>query len=159
MAMADRIGVMDEGRLEQVGSPEEIYRRPATRFVADFIGESNFVEVRRGADGSVVAGDGSRVACPPPAGDWERATLMVRPESVRVTAGNGHHAGLVGTVVGSSFLGSFSRVAVQCDALGMPIIAALQADAAAPLEHDAAATVSWSPQDAVVLDPHMDNEE
>jgi spermidine/putrescine ABC transporter ATP-binding subunit len=159
MAMADRIAVMNEGRLEQVGSPEEIYRRPATRFVADFIGESNFLEVRRGADGSVVTRDGSRVACPPPVGDWERATLMVRPESVRVTAGNGNHAGLVGTVVGSSFLGSFSRVAVQCEALGAPIIAALQAEAAAPLEHNAPATVNWSPQDAVVLDPHMDNEE
>jgi spermidine/putrescine ABC transporter ATP-binding subunit len=159
MAMADRIGVMNEGRLEQVGSPEEIYRRPATRFVADFIGESNFVEVSRAQDGSVVAGDGSRVACPPPEGDWQRATLMVRPESVRVIAGNGHPAGLVGTVVGSSFLGSFSRVAVQCEALGMPIIAALQAEAAAPLQNNATASVSWSPQDAVVLDPHMDNEE
>ena len=159
MAMADRIGVMNEGRLEQVGSPEEIYRRPATRFVADFIGESNFLEVTRSADGSVVAVDGSRVACPPPEGNWRRATLMVRPESVRVIAGNGHPAGLVGTVVGSSFLGSFSRVAVKCEVLGMPIMAALQADAAAPLQNNATATVSWSPQDAVVLDPHTDNEE
>ncbi|MGZ4170727.1 MAG: ABC transporter ATP-binding protein [Solirubrobacteraceae bacterium] len=159
MALADRIGVMNEGRLEQVGSPEEIYRRPATRFVADFIGESNFLEVSRAADGSVVARDGSRVACPPPVGGWQRATLMVRPESVRVIAGNGNHAGLVGRVVGSSVLGSFSRVAVQCEALGAPIIAALQADAVAPLADNATATVSWSPQDAVVLDPHMDNEE
>ena len=157
MAMADRIGVMNEGRLEQVGSPEEIYRRPATRFVADFIGESNFVEVRRTTDGSVVARDGSPVPCPSPVGDWQRATLMVRPESVRVIAGNGHPAGLVGTVVASSFLGSFSRVAVQCEALGAPITAALQADAAAPLANNATATVSWSPQDAVVLDPHKDN--
>jgi spermidine/putrescine transport system ATP-binding protein len=159
MAMADRIGVMNEGRLEQVGAPEEIYRRPATRFVADFIGESNFLEVTRTADGSVVLGDGSVVPCPPPDGEWRRATLMVRPESVRVNAGNGRHAGLVGMVVGSSFLGSFSRVAVQCEALGTPIIAALTGAAAAPLAANATATVSWSPQDAVVLDPHMDNEE
>jgi spermidine/putrescine ABC transporter ATP-binding subunit len=157
MAMADRIGVMNEGRLEQVGSPEEIYRRPATRFVADFIGESNFLEVRRAADGSVVAGDGSPVPCASPVGDWQRATLMVRPECVRVIAGNGHPAGLVGTVVASSFLGSFSRVAVQCEALGAPIMAALPADAAAPLANNATATVSWSPQDAVVLDPDKDN--
>ncbi|MGZ4313344.1 MAG: ABC transporter ATP-binding protein, partial [Solirubrobacteraceae bacterium] len=65
MAMADRIGVMNEGRLEQVGSPEEIYRRPATRFVADFIGGSNFLAVSRAGDGSVVARVGSRVAWPP----------------------------------------------------------------------------------------------
>jgi spermidine/putrescine ABC transporter ATP-binding subunit len=157
MAMAERIGVMNEGRLEQVGTPEEIYRRPATRFVADFIGESNFLEVRRTTDGSVVARDGSPVACPAPVGDWQRATLMVRPESIRVVAGNGHQAGLVGTIVGSSFLGSFSRVAVQCEALGTTIIAALQADAAAPLANNATATISWSSQDAVVLDPHKGN--
>ena len=53
MAMADRIAVMNEGRIEQIGTPEEIYRRPASRFVADFIGESNFLEVERGSDGRV----------------------------------------------------------------------------------------------------------
>ena len=47
MAMADRIAVMNEGRIEQIGTPEEIYRRPSSRFVADFIGESNFLEVER----------------------------------------------------------------------------------------------------------------
>ena len=53
MTMADRIAVMEEGRIEQIGMPEEIYRRPASRFVADFIGESNFLEVERGSDGTV----------------------------------------------------------------------------------------------------------
>ena len=153
MAMADRIAVMNEGRLEQIGTPEEIYRRPATRFVADFIGESNFLDVERGEDGRVVARDGSLVACPAQAGQWRRATLMVRPESVQVVAGNGHVSGLEGKVVTSSFLGSFTRVAVQCDAAGTPIMAALQAGAAAQFADDATATVTWSPEDAVVLDP------
>jgi spermidine/putrescine transport system ATP-binding protein len=153
MAMADRIAVMNEGRLEQVGTPEEIYKRPASRFVADFIGESNFLEVERGQDGRVVARDGSVVACPVPAGEWRRATLMVRPEAVQVVAGNGHRAGLSGKVVTSSFLGSFTRVAVQCEAAGTPIMAALQAGAAAQFTEDATATVTWSPEDAVVLDP------
>jgi spermidine/putrescine transport system ATP-binding protein len=153
MAMADRIAVMNEGRLEQVGSPEEIYRSPTSRFVADFIGESNFLDVERGADGRVVTKDGSPVACAEPSGDWRQATLMVRPEAVQVIAGNGHRAGLVGKVVTSSFLGSFTRVAVQCDAVSTPIMAAMTGGDAAGLEKNETATVSWSPQDAVVLDP------
>ena len=53
MTMADRIAVMNEGRIEQIGTAEEIYRRPTSRFVADFIGESNFAEVEF-VDGAVV---------------------------------------------------------------------------------------------------------
>ena len=53
MAMADRIAVMNEGRVEQMGQPSEIYRQPASRFVADFIGESNFIAVEW-HDGAVV---------------------------------------------------------------------------------------------------------
>jgi spermidine/putrescine transport system ATP-binding protein len=153
MAMADRIAVMNEGRIEQVGTPEEIYRRPASRFVADFIGESNFLEVQRAGDGRVVAGDGSSVACSPPSGDWRRATLMIRPEDVRLMEGNGHREGLTGRVVRSSFLGSFTRVAIQCDGADAQIMAALQGGAAGPLQENATATVTWSPEDAVVLDP------
>lgn len=125
MAMADRIAVMNNGRIEQVGTPEEIYRRPASRFVADFIGESNFLAVERGQDGRVLTRGGSVVACSPPSSDWRRATLMVRPEAVNVLAGNGHQGGLVGRVVRSSFLGSFTRVTVQCDAADAQIMAAL----------------------------------
>jgi spermidine/putrescine transport system ATP-binding protein len=155
MAMADRIAVMNEGRIEQIGTPEEIYRRPESRFVADFIGESNFLEVERGSDGRVVARDGSILPCSAPPGDWKRATLMIRPESVQIVAGNGHKEGLAGRVVRSSFLGSFTRVAVQCDTAGAQIMAALQGGAASQLQEDTTATVTWSAQDAVVLDPHQ----
>jgi ABC-type Fe3+/spermidine/putrescine transport system ATPase subunit len=144
---------MNEGRVEQVGTPEEIYRRPSSRFVADFIGESNFLEVERSGEGEVKAKDGSRVACAPLDGEWQRATLMIRPEDVQVMAGNGHREGLTGKVVRSSFLGSFTRVAVQCDSADAQIMAALQGGAASQLEENATATVTWAPQDAVVLDP------
>jgi spermidine/putrescine ABC transporter ATP-binding subunit len=153
MAMADRIAVMNEGRIEQIGTPEEIYRRPASRFVADFIGESNFLEVERDGHDKVVALDGSEVPCQPPAGEWRTATLMIRPEDVQVLAGNGHRTGLAGKVVRSAFLGSFTRVAVQCDTAGAQIMAALQGGAASQIEENATATVTWAAQDAVVLDP------
>jgi spermidine/putrescine transport system ATP-binding protein len=153
MAMADRIAVMNEGRIEQIGTPEEIYRRPASRFVADFIGESNFLDIERDGRNRVVARDGSQVPCQPPAGEWRTATLMIRPEDVQVLAGNGHREGLTGTVVRSAFLGSFTRVAVQCETAETQIMAALQGGAASQLEENATATVTWAAQDAVVLDP------
>ena len=57
MTMADRIAVMNEGRIEQIGTAEEIYRRPTSRFVADFIGESNFADVEFVNGGVVTARD------------------------------------------------------------------------------------------------------
>ena len=62
MSMADRIAVMNDGRVEQLGTPEEIYRRPASRFVADFIGDSNFFTATVDG-GSAELADGSRVPC------------------------------------------------------------------------------------------------
>jgi iron(III) transport system ATP-binding protein len=94
LSMADRIAVMEMGRLVQVGSPEGLYRRPATRFVAEFLGETNFITgTVRGSDAS-----GVRVETPagllhaePPAspapggaGVGAEALLSIRPEAVRV---------------------------------------------------------------------------
>src|SRR5437667_3654093 len=80
MAMADRIAVLKAGHIEQVGSPFEIYRRPSSRFVADFIGESNFFEASLdgGASGTVALTDGTRVACADASGPQggRRATRM-----------------------------------------------------------------------------------
>ncbi len=77
MALADRIAVMDGGAVRQVGTPEEIYLRPASRFVADFIGESNIVEGRL-EGGAFHADDGFIAPCPAdtPA---DAVALVVRP--------------------------------------------------------------------------------
>ena len=63
MSMATRIAVLNDGRIEQIGTPSEIYHRPTSRFVADFIGESNFLEVHGDgeASGVVRLADGRRV--------------------------------------------------------------------------------------------------
>ncbi len=83
MSIADRIVVMNEGRIEQIGPPPAIYEQPATRFVADFIGRVNFLA------GRVVGGKGllldKSFALPP--GDWPEGTALVcaiRPERVRI---------------------------------------------------------------------------
>ena len=81
LTMSDRIGVMSAGKLQQVGSPKEIYNHPVNRFVASFIGETNFLPATREGDlyrldcGITVAG---------PASNASRVTLTVRPEQVRL---------------------------------------------------------------------------
>jgi iron(III) transport system ATP-binding protein len=101
MTLSDRIVVMNEGRIEQIGSPTEIYRQPQTRFVADFIGRANFVEgtVRERRDGQLVVDAlGATLTVPAAKGDFHQdqaATLVVRPEMVRIDVPESHVEGIV----------------------------------------------------------------
>ncbi len=145
MSMADRIAVMSDGRIEQLGTPEEVYRRPASRFVADFIGDSNFFDATVERDVAQL-GDGSKVPC---SGGSGHATLMVRPEAIRFEP---HGAGsLDGRVVQTSFMGSHVRVAVETGAAEAAVIVALHDATAAPTAGSAVA-LSWSPDDGIVLE-------
>ena len=165
MSMATRIAVLNDGRIEQVGRPDEIYHRPKSRFVADFIGESNFVEVeaRRTdeqvaylADGQAVPADVSSL------NGSRRSTLMVRPESIRVFRHDAPPASLKGRVVQTSFLGNQTRVAVACDAIPVPITASLfgrERLAARDLTPDMEVSLWWEPDDAVLLNEQQAQEE
>ncbi|MGO2860494.1 MAG: ABC transporter ATP-binding protein [Brevibacterium sp.] len=91
MTMGDRVVVMNEGRIEQVGTPRELYNSPATLFVAAFIGSPtmNLIPAKRGADGTAV-GAGVSVALPrdlPESG--EDIVLGIRPEDLAVSPGEG----------------------------------------------------------------------
>ena len=87
LALANRIAVMRAGKVEQIGSPVEIYERPASRFVAGFVGATNMIEGRIMRDGhaSFVAPFGplKRAECALP--DGARAALSLRPEQIAVT--------------------------------------------------------------------------
>ena len=107
MALSDVVVVMNAGRIEQAGPPDEIYRRPASRFVADFIGRANFLHA------DVLAADGENVeislmetSLTIPAGAGHRpggtAVIVARPESVRIGEGD-----LRAKIKGSTFLGSY----------------------------------------------------
>jgi iron(III) transport system ATP-binding protein len=105
MALSDVVVVMRDGRVEQFGPPDEVYRRPTSRFVADFIGRANFLdaEVVASDDGALdVSVLGQRMRVPAAARQriGETATLVVRPESIRLGSGD-----LRATVRRSSFLG------------------------------------------------------
>ena len=84
MAIADRIGVMNQGRLEQLGSAEDLYRRPASRFVAGFIGKCNLIEGRSVAPGRFETRDGRALHFAGGTGAAASA-LCFRPENARLT--------------------------------------------------------------------------
>lgn len=89
--MSDRIAIMRAGRIEQVGAAEEIYARPISRFIAEFMGEVNLFDIKRASDGTLHAPDlriadglkGDGIAPTP----GEHGALMVRPEFVRFLSG------------------------------------------------------------------------
>jgi iron(III) transport system ATP-binding protein len=112
LSLADTVAVMDHGTLEQVGSPEQIYHQPATRFVADFVGHSNFPPVTVRGDGKVeLAGQEISVLGRYPAG---AARLFCRPEDLQI----GHHQEpnlLMAMVEGLEFLGPVRRVTLRLE--------------------------------------------
>lgn len=108
LAVADRVGVMREGRIDQIGPPEELYSRPATAFVADFVGLSNRVPAHlRSGTVDVLGAAVGLLGVAQPDGP---ATALVRPEDL-VFAGEG----TAGSVVSTSFLGSLRRTLVQLE--------------------------------------------
>jgi putative spermidine/putrescine transport system ATP-binding protein len=85
MTMADRIVVMGDKRIQQVGTPIEIYRNPANTFVADFIGTSNLLPAQVAGTGVRMMGHDVRVRdLPPGLGEGAAVTLLVRPEEMHV---------------------------------------------------------------------------
>lgn len=113
LSISDRIAVMERGRVAQMGTPDEIYYAPTSRYVADFIGLANFMDVEvNGVDSVHLGGASVPVKT---RGMTGPATLMVRPEAVRITAGDipGATGLLKGTVHRRSFLGSMARYWVE----------------------------------------------
>ena len=142
MALSDVVVVMDAGRIEQSGAPDEIYRRPASRFVADFIGRANFLEgeVLSVANESVTAsllGVPMEVPAGPGHSPGSVATVVVRPEAIRVGVGE-----LRATVRGSTFLGSFVEYEL---AVGAQLITAVDGEWMSRGLHAPGEEVAWAP--------------
>ncbi|WP_165069342.1 ABC transporter ATP-binding protein [Marisediminicola senii] len=108
LAVADRVAVMREGTIEQIGTPEQLYATPSTAFVADFVGLSNRVPgVLAGERVTVLGTALELLGDPQPDG---AVFALVRPEDIRLT-----DSGIPATVVASSFLGSLRRTQVRTD--------------------------------------------
>ncbi|WP_420995806.1 putative 2-aminoethylphosphonate ABC transporter ATP-binding protein [Cupriavidus sp. 30B13] len=119
MAMADRIAVMDGGRIAQVGTPGEIYERPASAFVAEFIGQANWLSGRRSGRDTFSVGEVELAVSPSRAGDApEHATrLCCRPEAVRLHPAEGEPNRLLARIVDETYLGSRYRLMLEADRL------------------------------------------
>lgn len=122
LVMSDRIGVMDHGVLRQVGTPEEIYDRPADRFVADFIGDTNFLHCRvleqsNGTARVQVAGLTMTAASDQSLTDNSNAYLAIRPEKVQMYAPdalrNPDEERFAGVIVEEVFMGTDTRYVVE----------------------------------------------
>ena len=113
LSMADRVGVMRAGRLEQVADPAELYSRPATAFVAEFVGTMNRLPAELGAQSvngaSTVTVLGTTVPAQPGGPDSGPVDALIRPENLTVKAAEGGN----GIVTNRTFLGAVTRVAVR----------------------------------------------
>jgi spermidine/putrescine transport system ATP-binding protein len=173
LVMSDRLAVMSLGKVEQIGFPEDIYERPATRFVAGFIGTSNIIEAavtgRAGDFLQIEAAPGDRLLVAPPKGrsisPGEMLAFTVRPEKLRVVAESEPVAEklctIAGTVVDVVYQGVSTQLVVQTDA-GTTLVAFRQnservSDAGVP---GTRARLVWDPEFNVVLadEPTLDKE-
>ena len=114
MAIADRVAVMNHGRVEQIARPLELYEQPTTRFAATFVGSRNALELPV-MNGRIQLGGAFDM--PAPAGATDRAVAFFRPEDVDVsTDGSGHQA----TLEVKIFLGATTRLQLVTDVDGRP---------------------------------------
>jgi putative spermidine/putrescine transport system ATP-binding protein len=151
LATSDRVVVMSEGNIEQVGTPEQIYERPANRFVANFVGRANLfdAEIRHTANGIAaveVAGLGQMQAVDDH-GQPGRVTVLVRPHRLEVSAaGRNEPHGTVDSVV---YVGDSIEYSVRVGAKAVAVQSV--AGSHSRLERGTPVRLSWQSQDALVL--------
>lgn len=118
--MSDRIAVMCDGRVEQLSDPRTLYERPATAFVAEFIGVSNLLDLtcshRMGGLATMELGGGQRLLAPDPGGGEGHLRITVRPERIKLDPPEHEHWSRVrGTVADAVYLGSMTQLIVELD--------------------------------------------
>jgi len=131
MSMGDRLVVIDGGRIQQIGFPQDLYRTPRNRFVASFIGRANLMEGRLEGEGSrFVTRSGLSIACARSAPD--AGSLMIRPEAVEILDGSTSGVNVFpATVEVVTYLGSISELVLRLTS-SETVIATEPAGAAAP---------------------------
>ncbi len=162
LSMSDRIVVMNEGRVDQVGTPFEIYNRPKTRFVANFVGTLSVLDgTVADAAGGVLDVAGQKIRVPHGLGAakiGDRCAVALRPEVAKLEghgaeapADNGTRNRLAGTIEEVAFLGSVIRTKVR---VGDSLLSldTFNNPGLTPPERGSAATVAFSGADILVLD-------
>lgn len=154
--MSDRIAVMNHGKVEQIGPPEELYERPATRFVADFMGTTNLLKGSVEAVGGAAAtvrldgGDVCRVADAKGRGVGEAIEISIRPEAVSIGGpGVGGEGSIEGRVEQSAYLGA--NVQYQVRSQGGVLLSVIAPKSGRRFVAGDDVEIGWSPDDALVV--------
>jgi putative spermidine/putrescine transport system ATP-binding protein len=160
MTMSDRICLMNHGRIEQLGSPSDLYFRPRTLFVADFLGESNLfegtVERIEGGEAHVTLSQGggrARATVHAPLAAGNKVRVMVRPQNIAVRAEGAEVNAVRGKVLDSMITGSLTKLYVQSPAGGgEPLVLCYPTSSdAAPHAIGDDINLHWSRTDAVAV--------
>jgi ABC-type Fe3+/spermidine/putrescine transport system ATPase subunit len=154
LALSDRIAVLNHGHVEQIGTPDEIYRAPSSPFAARFVGDANVlpVAVVRAEDAEVVvqlAGSERRVrpsVSVAPGNAW----LVVRPEVVRVSS-SANGAGISGIVRDVAFRGSGFTYRIDVEGLGEPVKAETGTDRQSAHSIGTPVSIEWDPEACSLL--------
>jgi spermidine/putrescine transport system ATP-binding protein len=149
MTMADRIAIMNGGKIEQLGTPTELYEDPQTAFVAGFLGISNLLPGSVTGDGAVRLDDGTTVHVPREAlnGRTGRVAVGVRPEKIRL--GHGEENKLTGRLLETAYVGVATQYVLETKLGNVSVYVQNSepgATQAAPSE------ISWSPDSTFVVD-------
>src|SRR6476646_9489106 len=155
MIVADRIAVMNQGRLMQVATPTEIYEQPNSRWVADFIGEVTIIEGRTTVPGSVDSAFGPLAVADRAAGAGKTLWLALRPEKISMSGHRpaGEKNAVAGTIFEIGYRGETSAYKVRLDdgSLMKVSIANVNARGRAPYAEGDAVWLSWPPDAGIVL--------
>ncbi|TPG59147.1 ABC transporter ATP-binding protein [Roseomonas nepalensis] len=149
LALADRVAVMDRGRLLQVAPPRELYERPATRFVANFLGAANILPGTRTADGALDCPEAActlRAAAPVPPGTLAAA---LRPERIRIAPATGDNTA-AGTIEEAAFRGESSLLLVRLPGGALIRVSHAEEDGAPP-PRGTAVRLAWDAEAVVPL--------
>jgi iron(III) transport system ATP-binding protein len=153
LSMAERLAVMSMGRVEQIGPPRSVYRRPANTFVADFIGEANMIpgELMGAADGFGIVrtkvGELRAALAPGAASQGDPVTCMVRPECLKLAAAADNSFGA--TVESSVYLGEVEQFVLEAAGMELRAVRSNPGEAAPPA--GGKVHVHFEAEDAVIL--------
>jgi spermidine/putrescine transport system ATP-binding protein len=153
MTMADQIVVMNDGRIEQLGTPTELYERPATAFVAGFLGVSNLLDGTVTGDDRVRLADGTEVGVPRQTLDGRRGDVAIgiRPEKIRPDGSEAN--ALTGTVAESAYIGVSTQYIVDTPAGSVSLYVQNDRPGVPALAPGERLTLSWSPESTFVVEP------
>jgi putative spermidine/putrescine transport system ATP-binding protein len=154
LTMSDRVAVMNKGRIEQLGSPDELYERPQTAFVAGFLGISNLLRGTIAGADAVRLDDGTttiRVAPSSLAGRSGKVAVGIRPEKIRPEAGDAN--ALPGVVKESAYIGVSTQYIVRTQNGDVTVVVLNHRPGTVPHKPGDQLTLSWEPEATFVVDP------